>query len=171
MSGGRRWATLLQQRSRQKARAARLAPSMPLPRKTAAAREEARHAQASLETMAARAGWHRARVTEDGCIVDFSAETARRLRRFFGDPLRARTEAPAILQEWLRRRSRHWGLEYWRRESSGPLIVRRDGTRLTIHFIADPVRPERGELLMPEEIDAGTRHLACSRTGCPRGRW
>ncbi|HEV2550846.1 MAG TPA: LuxR C-terminal-related transcriptional regulator [Stellaceae bacterium] len=119
-----------------------------------AAREEAHRAQASLETMAARAGWHRARVTEAGRVADFSAETARLLRRFFAEPLRVNAEAPAILQEWLRQRSRHWGLESWRRESVGPLVVRRGGARLTIHFIADPVRPERGELLMLEEIDA-----------------
>jgi DNA-binding CsgD family transcriptional regulator len=121
-----------------------------------AAREEARRAQESLETMAARAGWQRARVSEGGCVADVSAETARLLRRFFGEPLRANAEAPAILLEWLRQRSRHWGLESSRRESMGPLVIRRGGARLTIHFIADPVRPERGELLMLEEIDAVT---------------
>jgi len=121
-----------------------------------AAREEARRAQSSLETMAARAGWHRARVSEAGRIADLSGETARLLRRFFGEPVPANGDAPAAMQDWLRQRSRHWGLESWRRDSIGPLVLRRRGARLTIHFVADPVRPERGELLMREEIDAVT---------------
>ncbi|HXY99461.1 MAG TPA: LuxR C-terminal-related transcriptional regulator [Stellaceae bacterium] len=119
------------------------------------AREEARLGQASLEGIAARAGWHRARVTAAGQLADVSAATAQVLRHFFGAaPARGHGEPPAALQAWLRRRSVNWGLDRLLPGAGEPYVVARGGSRLTIHFIADPLMPERGELLMLQEHGA-----------------
>jgi DNA-binding CsgD family transcriptional regulator len=121
------------------------------------AREEARRGQTSLEGIAARAGWHRARVTTAGLLADVSAETAQVLRYFFGAARTSgRSEPPAALQAWLRRRSLNWGLDRLLPGAGAPYVITRGGAKLTIHFIADPISPERGELLMLQERGAMT---------------
>lgn len=116
------------------------------------AREEARLGQAALERIAARAGWHTAKVTGDGRLLEVSAGTAQMLRHFFYDaPAGGRGPAPAALRHWLRRRSLNWGLDWLHPDANSPFAVERAGWKLTIHFIADPLAGERGELMMYRE--------------------
>ncbi len=114
--------------------------------------EEARLGQASLQGIAARAGWYTAKVTDDGRLLDVSAGTVQQLRHFFRDaPAGARGQAPEALRRWLRRRSVNWGLDWLHPGVGAPYVTERGGWKLTIHFIADPLAPERGELLMLRE--------------------
>lgn len=121
-------------------------------------REEASVCQHSLQGMVASNGWHLVAVGGDGRLVEMSDTTARMLRYFFADaPSGARGNAPAPLATWLRRRSRNWGLD---RLQTAPHSVIREGMKLTVHFIADPVRPECGHLLMRQErIGLAAREL------------
>jgi DNA-binding CsgD family transcriptional regulator len=116
------------------------------------AREEARLAQAALRGIAAGTGWHSLTLREGGRLASITAEAAKVLRRFFTDaPRGERGEAPAALQGWLRQRTRNWGLDRFRAGANGPYVAYRSGWKLTIHFIADPLAPERGELVMRQE--------------------
>lgn len=114
--------------------------------------EEARLGQASLHGIAARAGWYSARVTSDGRLSNVSASTGHLLRHFFGDaPAGARGQAPAALRRWLRRRSVNWGLDWLDPGAGAPYVSARGAWKLTVHFIADPLTPERGTLQMRRE--------------------
>jgi Bacterial regulatory proteins, luxR family len=94
-------------------------------------------------------GWHLVAVGNDGRVVEMSDEAARMLRYFFADaPRGARGKAPASLAAWLRRRSRNWGLD---RLQTAPYSASREGMKLTVHFVVDPLRPECGHLLMRHE--------------------
>lgn len=127
------------------------------------AREEARLGQASLKSLAAGAGWFSAKVALDGRLLDVPARSLATLRHFFPDtPASGSGQAPAALQQWLRRRSVHWGLSWLQPGTGAPYVVERGGWRLTIHFIADPLAAARGELMMlrkraaiaPDELSA-----------------
>jgi DNA-binding CsgD family transcriptional regulator len=119
-------------------------------------REEARVSERTLAGIVARNGWHLVAVGDDGGVTEMSEAAARMLRRFFADaPSGARGALPAPLAGWLRRRSRNWGLD---RLATGAFSVRRDGTTLTVDFIADPARPERGHLVMRQEPVAFAGH-------------
>jgi DNA-binding CsgD family transcriptional regulator len=112
-------------------------------------REEASVCQRSLQGIVASNGWHLVAVGNDGGVVEMSDEAARMLRYFFADaPSGARGDAPAPLAAWLRRRSRNWGLD---RLQTAPYSAIREGMKLTVHFVADPLRPECGHLLMRQE--------------------
>jgi len=121
-------------------------------------REDASVSERSLAGIVARNGWHLVAVDGDG-VVEMSEAAASLLRRFFADaPGGARGAVPAPLEAWLRRRSRNWGLD---RLATGAYSVRRDGSTLTVDFIADPTRPERGHLLMRQErVDLAGHELA-----------
>jgi DNA-binding CsgD family transcriptional regulator len=113
------------------------------------ARETARLGQASLDRIAAGAGWYRTRVTGEGRLSDLSAESAAMLRHFFRDvPTGGRGEAPEPLRQWLRRRRRNWGLDWLHPDDCAPFVVARGAWKLTVHFVADPLSPENGELVM-----------------------
>jgi DNA-binding CsgD family transcriptional regulator len=108
-------------------------------------REEASVCQRSLQGIVASNGWQLVAVGSDGRVV----AAARMLRHFFTDgPRGARGNAPTALAAWLQRRSRNWGLD---RLQTAPYSVIRAGMKLTVHFIADPLRPECGHLLMRQE--------------------
>lgn len=112
-------------------------------------REEAGVCQRSLQGIVASNGWHSVEVAADGRVVEMSEAAARMLRRFFVDaPIGARGDIPAALAAWLRQRSRNWGLD---RLQPAAYAVIREGMRLTVHFVADPVRPTYGHLLMRQE--------------------
>lgn len=114
-----------------------------------AVREEASVCQRSLQGIVASNGWHLVAVGGDGRIAEISEAAARLLRHFFADaPGGARGNVPAALALWLRRRSRNWGLD---RLQTAPYSIVRDGMKLIVHFVADPVRPEQGHLLMRQE--------------------
>ena len=116
------------------------------------AREEARLGQASLRSLAAGAGWFTAKVALDGRLLDAAARSLATLRHFFRDtPASGSGQAPAALQQWLRRRSVHWGLGWLHPGAGAPYVVERGGWRLTIHFVAEPLATERGELVMLRE--------------------
>jgi DNA-binding CsgD family transcriptional regulator len=119
------------------------------------AREEARLMQASLQGIASSGGWHRVTLRQDGRLADIAPQASLILRQFFGDaPRGERGEAPAALGEWLHDRARNWGLDRFRASAAGPYVAHRDGRTLVIHFIADPLAPERGELLMRQRQDS-----------------
>jgi len=119
------------------------------------AREEAQLGQTSLKTLAAGAGWFTAKVALDGRLLDAPARSLTTLRYFFRDvPAGGRGQAPAALQRWLRRRSVHWGLSWLHPGAGAPYMVERGGWRLTLHFIADPLAAECGELIMLRERTA-----------------
>ena len=112
-------------------------------------REEASVCQRSLQGIIASNGWHLGAIGNDSRVVEMSDEAARMLRYFFADaPSGARGNAPAPLAAWLRRRSRNWGLD---RLQTAPYSAMRAGMKLTVHFVADPLRPECGHLLMRQE--------------------
>jgi DNA-binding CsgD family transcriptional regulator len=112
-------------------------------------REKASICQRSLQGIVASSGWHLVAVAGDGRIVEMSDAAARVLRNFFVDaPRGAHGNVPAPLATWLRRRSRNWGLD---RLQTAPFSVVREGAKLTVHFVADPLRPEFGHLLMRQE--------------------
>jgi DNA-binding CsgD family transcriptional regulator len=116
------------------------------------ASEEARLGQASLQRLAARAGWYTAKVRGEGRLWDVSAEAIRVLGYFFGDaPLSGSVPPPAALRTWLHRRSANWGLDWLRPGAAAPYAIERGGWRLTVHFVADPLASDRGELLMLRE--------------------
>src|SRR5579883_582026 len=116
------------------------------------ARQEARLAQASLQGIATSAGWYSLAVRENGRLANIAPATAKVLRRFFADaPRGERGDAPGALRDWLHRRTRNWGLDRFRPGASGPYVVDRGGWKLVIHFVADPLAPERGELVMRQE--------------------
>ena len=116
------------------------------------AREEARLGRAALRALAARAGWHTARMTGDGRLLDLSAEAARMLRHFFRDaPAGGSGAAPAELRQWLHRRSVNWGLDWLHPDAGAPLTATRGGRRLTVHFLADALAPDSGELALLQE--------------------
>jgi DNA-binding CsgD family transcriptional regulator len=115
------------------------------------AREAMRLEQASLHAIAARAGWHAARVASDGRLRDMPAASAALLRFFFHDaPGGTAGELPAALRRWLGQRSLNWGLDRLLAAAT-PYIAERGGWRLTIHFIADTATPECGQLIMRRE--------------------
>jgi DNA-binding CsgD family transcriptional regulator len=116
------------------------------------ASEEARLAQASLRRLAAGAGWYIAKVGGDGQLSEVSAAGIRALLHFFGDvPASGNGPAPTALRAWLHHRSANWGLDWLRPGAADPYMVERGGWRLTVHFIADPLAADRGELLMLRE--------------------
>jgi DNA-binding CsgD family transcriptional regulator len=112
-------------------------------------REEASVCQRSLQGIVASNGWYLVAVGSDGRIAEMSEAAGRMLRHFFVDaPGGARGNVPAALAVWLRRRSRNWGLD---RLQTAHYSIVRHGMKLIVHFVADPVRPERGHLLMRQE--------------------
>ncbi|HUH86243.1 MAG TPA: helix-turn-helix transcriptional regulator [Stellaceae bacterium] len=115
------------------------------------AREEARLSQASLKSLAAAKGWFTAKVSVAGRFLDAPARSFEMLRYFFRDAPTGGGSAPAALQQWLRRRSTHWGMSWLHPGAGAPYVTERGGWRLTIHFIADPLAAERGELMMLRE--------------------
>jgi DNA-binding CsgD family transcriptional regulator len=135
------------------------------------ARAEARLGQASLQGIAARAGWYTARVTDDGRLLDASAGTVHVLRHFFRDaPAGAHGQAPAALRRWLGRRSVNWGLDWLHPGAGAPYVTERGGWKLTVHFLADPLAPERGEMLMLRERAALTPDELAGLPLTPRER-
>jgi DNA-binding CsgD family transcriptional regulator len=111
--------------------------------------EEACAGQSSLQGVAVSDGWHVARVEENGQLDDVTEAAARLLRRFFPDaPSGSGGRLPEPLANWLRQRSRNWGLD---RPAVRPYVCVRSGVKLTIHFIADPLRWDRGRLFMRQE--------------------
>jgi DNA-binding CsgD family transcriptional regulator len=119
-------------------------------------REEASVNERSLAGIVAENGWHLVAVNGDGGVSEMSEAAARVLRHFFADaPNGGRGKLPSSLASWLARRSRNWGLD---RLQTEPYSAHRAEAKLTVHFIADPVRPERGHLLIRRERAAVSGH-------------
>lgn len=115
-----------------------------------AAREVAGVGLACLNDLVARAGWSVVRVSLSGRILGTSMPAMRVLQRFFPHFSSGHAQLPNPLGDWLSRCS-CWGLDRVAAGQGECFAIARGGARLTVHFVADPVKPECGYLLVKSE--------------------
>jgi DNA-binding CsgD family transcriptional regulator len=122
-----------------------------------AAREAAGVGFDCLSNLVARAGWSVVRVTLGGRMLDASAPALQLLQRFFpGFASGYGVHLPSPLATWL---ARCGSLELGGAAARATqcFTLARGGARLEAHFVADPVRPECGYLILKcerQRVDA-----------------
>jgi DNA-binding CsgD family transcriptional regulator len=120
------------------------------------AQEEAGVAMGGIATLAAQGGWHLARITFAGRVLDAAAPALDILRRFFPhEPIGREQRLPAALAQWLSL-SRSWGLERPAVRQGRHFTSARQGAKLTVHVVPDPSDGTAGYLLMKAERVATT---------------
>jgi DNA-binding CsgD family transcriptional regulator len=101
--------------------------------------------------LAADGGWQMMRVTMAGHILDASPAALRLLSRFFPEYRSGRQSGlPATLFAWFAR-SRNWGLERPAISHGQQFTSTHLGSKLIVHFVADPDDASAGYLLMKAE--------------------
>jgi DNA-binding CsgD family transcriptional regulator len=115
------------------------------------AREEAGLGLSQVGELASGGGWQMLRVAVDGRLRDATAPALQLLQRFFPQDAVARgAQLPAALVDWLLL-SRNWGLDRPALRQSRQFTAVRGGTRLTVHFVLDPLDDTVGWLLLKVE--------------------
>ena len=115
------------------------------------ARQEAGAGFSRINELATGGGWQVMRITAAGYIVDAAAPALQLLRRFFPPDATARgTHLPATLSDWLSG-SCNWGLDRPALRQGRQFATSRLGTKLTAHFVSDPVDDTAGWLLLRAE--------------------
>jgi DNA-binding CsgD family transcriptional regulator len=115
------------------------------------ARQEAGIGLSQVSELGTCGGWQMARVTAEGRILDAAAPALHLLRRFFPQEAIGRgSHLPATLSDWFSY-SRNWGLDRPAVRQGRPFTASRLGTRLTAHFVPDPVDDAAGWLLLKAE--------------------
>lgn len=111
--------------------------------------------------LAADGGWQMMRVTLTGRILDAAPAALRLLSRFFPDYASGRQNAlPAALFAWFAG-SRNWGLKRPAIDQRQEFTLSRLGSRLAVHFVADPDDASAGYLLMKaDRLALHEGHLA-----------
>jgi len=123
--------------------------------------EEASIGLKRISQLAADGAWQMMRVTMAGHILDASPAALRLLSRFFPEYRSGRQSGlPATLFAWFAR-SRNWGLERPAISHGQQFTSTHLGSRLIVHFVADPDDASAGYLLMrAERFDVCASDLA-----------
>ncbi|HMK79591.1 MAG TPA: helix-turn-helix transcriptional regulator [Xanthobacteraceae bacterium] len=113
--------------------------------------EEAGRGLKCASELAAAGGWHMMRVTMAGRVIDASPAVLALLAHFFPrDGVGRGARLPQTLSDWFSH-SRSWGLERPAVMGGEPFTAARQGAKLTVHFVPDPLDTAAGYLLVKSE--------------------
>jgi len=125
-------------------------------------REQASAGLASLQDLAASGGWHVVRLGQDGRPIEVSQQACDLIRRFFyGAWAGPGADLPDAIADWLRR-NRNWGLDRLASQSRTQLTISRNGAKLSLRFVCDPLLVQGGGFLLMKREGAqiGAKDLA-----------